>query len=100
MVHSEMITMCKELKQQREFFNACKKRLRSKRIVLHGRFVFTTEEMLQITKKVESINATKNVQKWPQKRPIQTILKNDKNDMPNSKSSSSDSNCIIVATRS
>ena len=62
--------------------------------------MFTTEEILQIAKKTKSINAIKSVQKWPQECPIQTILENDKNDMPDSKSSSSDSDCIIVAARS
>ena len=59
-----------------------------------------TEEMLQITKEIKSINVAKSIQKQPQKRPIQTVLENDKNDMPNSKSNSSDSDCIIVAARS
>ena len=45
------MTMCKELKQPQKFFNACKKCSRSKRIVLYGRFVFTTEAMLQMMKK-------------------------------------------------
>ena len=100
MIYNEIITMCKKLKQQKKLFNACKKRSKNKRIVLQSRFVFTTKEMLQITKKTKSINTTKNVQKQPQKCPIQTILENNKNNMPNSESSSSDSDCIIVAARS
>ena len=92
--------MRKELKQQKNFFNACKKRSKGKRIMLQGRFVFMIEEMLQIVKETDTINATKSVQKWPQKCPIQTILENDKDDMPDSKFSSLDSDCIIVAARS
>ena len=61
--------------------------------------MFTIEEVLQIAKEVESVNATKGVQKRPQKRPIQTVLENDKEEMPDSESSSSDSDCIIVAAR-
>ena len=34
-----------------------------KKIALQNRFVFMTEEMLQITKETKPINATKNVQK-------------------------------------
>ena len=100
MAHNKMTTMHKKLKQQKKLFNACKKRSKNKKITLQSKFVFTTKEMLQIAKEAKSINATKSVQKQPQKRPIQTILENDKNDMPNSESSSSDSDCIIVAARS
>ena len=99
-IYNKMITMHKELKQQQKMFNAHKKHSKNKKITLQNRFMFTTEEILQIIKKTKSINATKSVQKWPQKCPIQTILENDKNNMPNSKSSNSDSDCIIVAARS
>ena len=34
MAHSEMITMCKELKQQKKFLETCKKCLKNKKIVL------------------------------------------------------------------
>ena len=92
--------MHKELKEPKKFFNAHKKRSKSKRITLQNRFVFTTEKMLQIMKKTKSINATKNVQKQLQKYPIQTVLENNKNNMPNSEFSSSNSDYMIVAARS
>ena len=62
-IHNEMTTMRKELKQQKEFFNACKKHSRNKKIMLQNRFVFITEKILQIAKKTVSVNATKGVQK-------------------------------------
>ena len=40
--------------------------------------MFTTKEMLQITKETKSINTTKNAQKQPRKHPIQTVLDNEK----------------------
>ena len=51
MVHSEMITMRKELKQQKKFFEARKKHSKNKKIASQCKFVFMTEEVLQITKK-------------------------------------------------
>ena len=60
MVHSEMITMCKELKQQKKFLETRKKCSKNKKIALQSKFVFTTEEMLQITKEAESVNVTKS----------------------------------------
>ena len=76
-VHNEMITMRKELKQQKIFFKTCKKCSKSKRIALQGKFVFMIEEVLQITKETKSVSATKSVQKWPRKCPIQAVLDNE-----------------------
>ena len=92
-----MITMHEKLKKPKKFLNACKKHSKNEKIALQSKFIFTIEEILQIMKEAESINATKSVQKQLQKRPIQTILENDKNDMPNNKSNNSDSDCIIVS---
>ena len=63
MVHNEMITMCKKLKQQKNFFEVCKKCLKNKKIALQSKFVFMIEEVLQITKETKSISATKSAQK-------------------------------------
>ena len=92
--------MHKKLKQQKKFFNACKKCSKNKKTVLQTKFVFTTEEMLQIMKKIKSTNATKSIQKQPQKCPIQTILENNKKNMPNNESNNSNSDYMIVADRS
>ena len=59
--------------------------------------MFIIEKVLQITKKIKSINTIKNVQKWLQKCPIQIILEHDRNDMLNNKSNNLNSNCIIIA---
>ena len=99
MIHNEMITMHKELKQPKNSFETCKKCSKNKKMVLQSKFVFTTEEMLQITKKTKSINATKSAQKRPRKRPIQAVLDNEEEEMLNNNSNGSDSDCIIVATR-
>ena len=44
MIHSEMIIICKELKQPKKFFNTCKNCLKDRRIALQGKFVFTTKK--------------------------------------------------------
>ena len=59
-IHNEMITMRKELKQQKKLFETHKKCSKNKKIALQDKFVFTTEEMLQIAKEAKSINATKS----------------------------------------
>ena len=98
MVHNKIITIHKKLKQPKKFLETCKKCSKNKRIALQSKFVFTTEEMLQITKETKSINTTKSAQKQPRKRPIQAVLDNKKK-MLNNNSNGSNSDCIIVATR-
>ena len=78
-IYHKMITMHKKLKQPKIFWENCKKCSKNKKVVLQNKFVFIIKEMLQITKKIKSINVTKNVQKWPRKCPNQTVLKNKKN---------------------
>ena len=61
--------------------------------------MFTTEKVLEIAKKAESINATKSTRKQPQKRPIQDILEDEEAEVLESESDSSTSDYIIVAAR-
>ena len=61
--------------------------------------MFTIKEVLEIAKKAESINTIKSICKPPQKRPTQSVLKNEKIEVLESESDSLDSDCIIVAAR-
>ena len=90
--------MHKELKQPKKIFEIYRKHSKIKKIVLQNKFVFTIEELLQITKEAKSINATKSAQKWLQKCPIQAVLDNEEKKRLNNNSNGSDSDCIIVAT--
>ena len=70
--------MRKKLKQQKKLLETHKKHFKNKKIALQNKFVCTTEEILQITKKTKSANTTKSALKWPRKRPIQAVLDNKK----------------------
>ena len=61
--------------------------------------MFIIKEVLEIAKKTELTNATKNIYKQPQKRPIQNILKDEEAEVLESESDSSASDYIIVAAR-
>ena len=78
MIYNKMTTMHKELKQQKQILEACKKCSKNRRIALQEKFVFMMEAMLQITKETKSINVNKNALKWPRKFPIQAILDKEK----------------------
>ena len=61
--------------------------------------MFTTEEVLKIVKKTELTSVIKSTRKQPQKRPIQSILKDEETKVLESESDSSTSDYIIVAAR-
>ena len=58
-----MITMHKGLKQPKKLLEADKKPSKTTRIALPTKFVFTTEEILQITKEIKLMSATKKFSK-------------------------------------
>ena len=66
------------MKQPKKNFEIHKKCSKNKKIALQNKFVFMTGGMLQIIKKMKSINATKSAQKWLQKCPIKAVLDNKK----------------------
>ena len=97
--HSNITTMRKELKQKDELLNARKRRKKGKRIAVEGKFVFTTEEVLQLVKEAEAETATKKARKQPRKRPIQEILEDEEDEVLENEASSSDSDCIVLMPR-
>ena len=59
-IHDEIITIHKKLKQPKFFLETCKKCSKNQKIVLQNKFMLIIEEMLQITKKTKLINAAKS----------------------------------------
>ena len=70
-IYNETITMHGKLKRKNKTFETHKKCSKNKKIALQNKFVFMTEEILQITKETKLINATKSAQKQPRKCQIQ-----------------------------
>ena len=99
MAHSNITTMREKLKQKDDLLNARKKRKTSKRIAVKGKFVFTTEKVLQLVKKAEAENATKKMRKRPRKRPIQEVLEDNEDETLENEDNSSDSDCIVLRPR-
>ena len=99
MAHSNITTMREELRQKDELLNARKKRKTGKRIAVEGKFVFTTEEVLQIVKNAEAATAAKKAHKQPRKRSIQEVLEDEEDELLENESSSSESGCIVLRPR-
>ena len=94
-----MIIMRKELKQQKELLNARKKHSKGKRIALQNKFMFTIEEVLEIAKKAESVNAAKNTRKRPRRELVQEDIADEDLEASENNSDSSESDCIVVMPR-
>ena len=95
--HTELITARKELKSAKEILNTRKKRTKGKRVALEGKFVFFTQEVLDIARTAEAEAETKKKRKQPRKRTIDEALDEEEAEILENVSSSSDSDCIIVA---
>ena len=95
--HTKLITARKELKSTKEILNTRKKRTKNKRVALKNKFVFSTQEVLDIAHTAEAKAETKKKRKQPRKRTIDEALDEEKAEILENVSSSSDSDCIIVA---
>ena len=89
----------KENSEQRELLNTRKKRKKGKRVAIEGRFVFNTEEVLEVVRKAEAESAKKTTRK--RKRNTSPTPKNDDDveEEPENEDSDSGDSCITVALR-
>lgn len=96
---SELVTIRKELIKQRALLQTRKARKHGKRVALKGRFVFGTEEVLQIAKEAEGETAAKKGRQRRRKSSISVEMEEDNENVPENISSDSESGCIVVAKR-
>ena len=94
---SALVTIQKELTEQRELLQARKARKTGKRVKLKGRFVFSTQEVLQITKEAEEASIAKKGRKRLRKRSISVEIEDDVESLFENIPSDSESDCIVVA---
>ena len=96
---SENVLLRKENNEQRALLQQRKERKKGKRVALKGKFVFNTQEILEV---VEQAEAEASTSKSKNKRRIQqNTLKIDDNieEEQENNESESESDCIIVARR-
>jgi hypothetical protein len=97
--HSELIIAQKRLAEQDELLQARKKRTKGKRIALKGKFVFSTEEVLEIARQAEADTAARSARKTIRKRTIGEINRTEEEEIAGNNSDNSDSDCIVVSSR-
>jgi len=96
---SALVTIQKELTEQRELLQTRKARKTGKRVKLKGRFVFSTQEVLQITKEAEEASVAKKGRKRLHNRSISVEIEDDVENLFGNVHSDSESDCIVVAEK-
>lgn len=99
MMHSKLITMCKQVKEQEKLLSTRKAQTKGKRVALKRRFMFSTKEVLEIAKVVEADSSSKKLCGQPHKHPVEEVLKDEEDKVLGKLSSDSNSDCIVVAVR-
>ena len=99
-------TMCakntmfrKENAQQRETLQTRKKRTTGKRVAMKGKFVFSTQEVLDVVRQAEQATAEKHSRKRRRKGPTVVEIEDEELQLLENVSSDSDSDCIVVQAR-
>jgi DDE superfamily endonuclease len=97
--HSELVIARKRLAEQDELLQARKKRTKGKRVALKGKFVFSTEEVLEVARRAEADTAARSAKRSIRKRTIDEIDRIEEEGIVKNESDSSDSDCIVVSSR-
>jgi hypothetical protein len=96
---SELSTLRKEVAEQQKLLQVRKKRLTGKRISLKGKFVFSTQEVLEVARQAEQATAEKTARTQRRKRAISVEIEGDDENTFENISTDSESNCIAVVRR-
>jgi len=96
---SKNATLRMELTNQREILQTRKNRTTGKRVALKGRFVFSTQEVLEIAQEAERVIADKTSRKRRCTQATVAEIEEQEVEVLENISSNSDSDCIIVQPR-
>lgn len=97
--NSEITLLRKENSQQRELLETRKKRTKGKRVALQGKFVFNTEEILEVVRKAEAETAKKKTRKRKRNASPTPELEDIIEEVLEDEDSESEGSCINVALR-
>jgi hypothetical protein len=99
LTHSDNVTLRKQLKEAEGLLNTWKVRKTGKRVVLKGRFVFSTQELHKLVEEAEAETSRKQSRRQPRKRKMSGKVESEVAEASEelSSDSDSDSDCIVVA---
>ena len=97
--NSEHVTLRKQVKEHAKLLSTRKTRTKGQRIALKGRFVFSTQEVLEIARAAEAETSKKKKGRQARKRRIAETIEEEDDREFEMISSDSDSDCIVVSVR-
>ena len=97
MTQSENAVLRRELAEARGLLRSRKNRRKGKRVALQGKFVFSTQEVLEIARQAEENAATKRGRSRPRTIAINVEISSNKDEVLKIIRSDSESDCIVVA---
>jgi hypothetical protein len=97
--HSENLLLRKENAEARTLLRVRKERKTGKRVAIKGKFVFNTQEILEVVEKAEAEAAKKKAKKKRTVGSRTSEIESEVDEAPENSSSNSDDDCIIVAAR-
>jgi hypothetical protein len=99
LTHSDNVTPRKQLKEAKGLINTRKVQKTGKRVVLKGRFVFSTQELHKLVEEAEAETSRKQSRRQPRKRKMSGKVESEVAEASEELSSDSDSDCIVVTVR-
>lgn len=96
---TELVTLRKELANTKKLLRTRKARKTGKRVALKGRFVFSTQEVLEIARQAEEETARKKGRKRRRQASLSPEIEEEVEEDLENNSSDDDSDCIVVAQR-
>ena len=94
--HNELLLARKQISEQQKLLHTRKKRRKGKRVALKGKFVFTTEEVLEIAQAAEAETAARSAKKRSRKITTEENNSEDEEILLENDLSESELDCIIV----
>jgi len=95
---SEVVLLRKENAEYRELSRVRKERKKGKRVAIKGKFVFNTQEILEVVEKAEAEASKGKAKKRQTLRAISSEIGNEEEEGIEENGSESESDCIIVAS--
>jgi hypothetical protein len=92
----ENVALRRQLKEAEALLSTCKVRKKGKRVALKGRFVFSTQEVLEMVEEAEAETVGKKSRERPGKRKTTQSSKIAEDQLFTEPFSQSESDCIVV----
>lgn len=97
--NTELLILRKQLQEKEELLQARKAHKRGKRVRLEGTFVYSTQDVLDVAREVETKLVAKRPRGRPRKRPVEEVEEEEDAEVLGNSSSASDNELVDYVAR-